>query len=65
MKLMIASELGSTGALAMLVFHRLLVRKGTNPFRLPSGPNEIPLQGLPWAETAIVRSKRLAARNRR
>src|SRR5580704_9720202 len=44
MKLIIALEFGSTGALEMLVFHRLLDGKGTKPLRLVSCPTAIPAQ---------------------
>src|SRR5271167_2536947 len=49
MKLMIAFELGSSGALAMFVFHRLLGRKGRNPFKLPSAPRLSLMQEGPCA----------------
>src|SRR5580698_164671 len=64
MKLMMAEEFGSTGALEMLVFQRLLGGKGTKPFKLPSGPWVITLQGLFWAETVIA-TRRLLKSNRR
>lgn len=50
MKLMIAVELGSTGAEEMSWFHRLSDGNGTNPFRLALCPRPIPEQlggGLP------------------
>ena len=56
---LVAAELGSTGALEMLVFQRLLAGKGTKPFRLPSCPRVIPLQGFPWAEAVAARNSRL------
>src|SRR5580658_8833259 len=45
MKLMMLDEFGSTGALAMLVFQRLLVPwKGMKPLRLVSSPGVMPAQ---------------------
>src|SRR5271170_211732 len=44
MKLIIAVEFGSTGALETSVFHRLSLGKGTNPLRLPPCPTVIALQ---------------------
>src|SRR5579863_9531783 len=43
MKLMIASELGSTGEPEMSWFQALLAGKGTKPLRLAPWPVEIPL----------------------
>src|SRR5438094_5751674 len=43
-KLMMLSELGSTGAVEMSVFHRLELGNGTKPFRLAPWPTLIPLQ---------------------
>src|SRR5579862_2712101 len=63
MRLMMASESGSTGAPAMSVFHRLLGRKGTKPFRLPSGPTLMPLQGLLCVNATLL-METTAIRNR-
>ena len=41
---MMVLELGSTGADEISVFQRLLLVKGTNPFRLAVCPTDIPLQ---------------------
>lgn len=41
---MIELELGSTGAEEISVFHKLLLEKGTNPFRLAIWPVDITLQ---------------------
>jgi hypothetical protein len=49
MKLMIAEELGSTGALAMFSFHRLSAGNGTKPFKFPPCPGLI----LPQAPPAL------------
>src|ERR1039458_6368036 len=57
MKLMIAFEFGSSGALEMLVFQRLLVGKGMNPFKLAPCPRLIRLQGLICADTRDPRSR--------
>ncbi len=46
MKLMMLSELGSTGAIETSVFQRLLAGNGTNPLRPVSWPTVIPLQVL-------------------
>jgi hypothetical protein len=46
MKLMIASELGSTEALEMSWFHALSAGKGMKPFKLAPRPRLIPLQEL-------------------
>src|SRR5579863_2932357 len=46
MKLMIASELGSTAALKMFWFHALSDGKGMKPFRLAPRPRLMPLHGL-------------------
>src|ERR1039458_1905775 len=62
MKLIIASELGSSCALAMLVFHRLLERKGRKPFRLPSGPRLSVLQAGPCAKARPVINKVAASK---
>src|SRR5580692_9429708 len=45
-KLIIAVEFGSTGALAMFRFHKLSTGKGRKPFRLPPLPTPIALQAL-------------------
>jgi hypothetical protein len=44
MKLMIAVELGSTGALEISWFHKLSAGNGTNPLRLELWPRLIPAQ---------------------
>src|ERR1700690_1088885 len=44
MKPMIASELGSTGALAMFSFQRLSAGNGMNPFKDAPMPTDMPLQ---------------------
>jgi hypothetical protein len=44
MKLMILAEFGSTAAVEISVFHRLLAGNGTKPLRLAPWPKLIPLQ---------------------
>ena len=51
--------MGSTGALDISVFHRLVDGNGTKPFRLVSWPTVIPLQ-LPACENAAPQSKTTA-----
>jgi hypothetical protein len=65
MKLMIASELGSRGALAMLVFHRLFEGKGTKPSRAPSRPRLRTEQGEPWAKLVKEIANRQQRRRRK
>src|SRR5580704_5282829 len=64
MKLMMAAELGSTAAFAILVFHKLLGGKGRNPFRLPSCPRVIPPQPLAWAKPRLASNRKLTASSR-
>src|ERR1039457_2072244 len=64
MKLMIASEFGSSGALAMFVFQRPLDGKGMNPFKLAPCPKLIRLQGLICADARLAMNKRIAIGNR-
>src|ERR1035438_6647339 len=64
MKLMIAAEFGSSGALAMLVFQRLLGGKGMYPFKVAPCPGLIRLQGLICADARLAMNKRLAMGNR-
>src|ERR1039457_3303882 len=64
MKLMIAPEFGSSGALAMFVFQRLLGGKGMNPFKLAPCPRLIRLQGLICANATMLNSKRVVASSR-
>src|SRR5450432_733881 len=56
MKLMIASEFGSTGAPAMFLFQRLSAGNGTNPFKLAPIPVDMTLQ-LVCAETTEPRQR--------
>jgi len=53
--LVIASEFGSTGAEAILVFHALSAGKGTKPFRLALLPSDI-LEQLCAAATPVAHS---------
>jgi hypothetical protein len=48
MKLIIALEFESTGALEMSWFHALSAGKGTKPFRLAPTPVDMMLQALFW-----------------
>src|ERR1022692_4360792 len=64
MKVMIVSEFGSSGALAMFVFQRLLDGKGMNPFKLAPCPRLIRLQGLICADTRPMASDSVTADNR-
>src|SRR5437660_11682107 len=58
MKLMMLSELGSTGAVETSVFHRLELGNGTKPFRLAPWPTLIPLQVPLCANRAPEDAKR-------
>src|ERR1700733_5232761 len=51
MKLMIAAELGSTGALVISRFHALSLGKGRNPLRLAPRPRLMLLQVWAWDES--------------
>src|SRR5208337_1153334 len=63
MKVMYASEFGSTGALAMFWFQRLSAGNGTNPFRLAPMPRAMPLQ--PLCADAVAPKQRKTTRQER
>src|SRR5271165_3654419 len=63
MKLMYASEFGSTGALAIFWFQRLSAGNGTNPFRLAPMPRAMPLQPL-CADTVAPKQRKASKQER-